>query len=190
MVLKVEQVEVGGLDDNLSYVVWDSDSNDAVVVDPCGELKKIEKVVKDKRLNVLFIVNTHGHDDHVEGNDEFKKKYDAEIVAHKNSPHKVDIRLEDGDEIEVGFGIIVVRYLPGHSEDSIVLVCDENVLVGDVVFCRGHGRTDLKGGDEGLLKRSLGKLFRMGDDKVVWPGHNYGGKKTTVGKIKESMLGY
>ncbi len=190
MGLIVEQIEVGGLDDNLSYVVWDSDSNDAVIVDPCGDFDKIEKVVVAKKVNVLFIVNTHGHSDHVEGNDHFKKKYDAEIVAHEKSPHKVDIRLVDNDEIEVGFGLITVKYLPGHSEDSMALVCDDHIIVGDVVFCKGHGRTDLKGGDEGVLKRSLGKLFRMGDDKIVWPGHNYGGKKTTVGEIKKEMLGY
>ncbi len=190
MALRLIQIPVGGYDKNLSYIVYDDKSREGIIIDPAGDYEQIEKAIKKTKMSVMGVVNTHGHSDHIEANDYFMTKYSAKAIGHVLAKQKVDMRVVNGDEIELGSEKIIVMHMPGHSKDSICLFFGSNLVCGDLVFASGPGRRDLAGGNEADFKRSLGKLFKLDDNIVIWPGHDYGGKKTSVGKIKKEMLRY
>tara|TARA_Y100000310_G_scaffold97848_1_gene95518 strand:- start:844 stop:1416 length:573 start_codon:yes stop_codon:yes gene_type:complete len=190
MGLVVKQLDVKGYDDNFSYVVYHKELKECIVIDPTGDYDIIDAFIKKEKLKVLFIVNTHGHHDHIDGNDYFKTKYAADVIVHELAKQKADVLVKDGDEIQVGNQDISILFTPGHSPDSICLLFGKDLICGDLVFASGTGRTDLDGSNPSQFKRSLGKIFRLDEEIKVWPGHNYGGKSTTIKKIKEELLGY
>jgi glyoxylase-like metal-dependent hydrolase (beta-lactamase superfamily II) len=112
-------------------------------------------------------------------------------MGYMEARHHVDIQLFNMDEIEIGDEVIIVMHTPGHSVDSVCLLFGKHLVCGDLVFAGGStGRVDLEGSDGMQLKRSLGKLFKLDEEIVVYPGHNYGGKKTSIEKIKKMLLDY
>ena len=153
-----------------------------------------------------YIVNTHGHFDHISGNGLLKDTLKAEILIHKDdacmltdpsrnlsymlgltiiSP-KPDRLLEDGEKIEVGELQLIVMHTPGHTEGSISLFCKEEnaVFTGDTLFAGSVGRTDLPGASlQKLLKSLNDKILKLPDETIVYPGH---GGKTTIGRERRT----
>jgi glyoxylase-like metal-dependent hydrolase (beta-lactamase superfamily II) len=155
-------------------------------------------------LRCVWIINTHGHFDHSTGNKRLKEVTGAQLVIHRaDTPmilHQgarggmgglgVDISpppdryVEEGDSITFGDISLKVLHTPGHSRDGISLVTDRIVFVGDTLFAGSIGRTDFPGGDyEGLIRNVREKIFPLGDDVVVYPGH---GPKTTIGRERRT----
>ena len=98
--------------------------------------------------------------------------------------HPPDRYVEEGDLITFGDILLKVLHTPGHSLGGISLVTDKMVFVGDTLFQGSIGRTDFPGGDyEGLIRHVKGKVFPLGDDVVIYPGH---GPKTTVGRERRT----
>ena len=174
--------------DNFSYVVADEASGEAMVVDPSFNAEVVVELVKEKKFNVKYIVNTHGHGDHSAGNEDVKEQCGGKIVAHKLSQTRRDISVDDGDVLMVGNVKVEVLYTPGHSPDGICLLVDGKVLTGDTLFIDECGRTDLPGGSaERLYHSFFDKLLRLDDDVVVFPGHDYGSKPfATLGEQRRS----
>ena len=198
----IERLVVGPLDVNC-YLVWDKSSRDAVLIDPGGDASEIEKEVRKEGLRVRYIVNTHGHFDHVGGNAQLKDSLGAKVAIHKsdselleNVAHQgssfgfdspasppADIFLEDGTLLKAGDIILRVIYTPGHTEGGIsVYIKSEGIIfTGDSLFKDSIGRTDLPGGSFEKLADSIKKILSLGDGVVVLSGH---GPKTTVGEEK------
>ena len=175
--------------DNFSYLVADEDANEAAVVDSSFNAGEIIKILKAKKFNLKYIVNTHGHSDHTAGNLELKSIFEAKIVAHKLSRVNFDVAADDGDVLAVGKVSLKVIYTPGHSLDSIcVLIDNKKLLTGDTLFVGECGRTDLLGGNSKNLYESLfKKLLKLDDATEVYPGHDYGLKSSsTIGEEKKS----
>ena len=148
------------------YLIGDEKSRDGILVDPAGDYRKILEKVKEHRLKIKWIINTHGHFDHASGNAYFLKKTKAKLLIHKadetwlkgrisrlftrimggrTSPEP-DGYLEDGNEIVIGDTRLKVIHTPGHSRGSICLYTPGHVFTGDTLFTEGIGRVDLKGG--------------------------------------------
>ncbi len=175
--------------DNFSYIIADENNNDAAIVDSSFNSGEIIKILKDKNLNLKFIINTHGHSDHTAGNSELKSIFGAKIVAHKLSKVNFDIGVDDGDVVTVGKIVLKVIYTPGHSIDSVCLLVDnKKLLTGDTLFVGECGRTDLAGGNSKSMYESLfNKLLKLNDTIEVYPGHDYGLKSSsTMGEEKKS----
>ncbi len=175
--------------DNFSYVIVDENNNDAAIVDSSFNSGEIIKVLKDKKCNLKFIINTHGHSDHTAGNAELKSIFGAKIVAHKLSKVNFDIGVDDGDVLTVGKIELKVIYTPGHTVDSVCFLVDDNkLLTGDTLFVGECGRTDLAGGNSKSMYDSLfNKLLKLNDATQVYPGHDYGLKSSsTIGEEKKS----
>jgi len=197
----IKKLAVGPLMANC-FIVACEKTKEAVVIDPGDETDRILWSLAELELTVKYIINTHGHFDHVGGNKEMKEATGADILINSldapmlsqlsaaaasfglstdNSPPP-DKALEDGDIISFGSITLKVIHTPGHSPGGIALYADGNLFVGDTLFAGSIGRSDLPGGDFHTLISSIkNKLFILDDAVRVFPGH---GPETTIGKEK------
>ena len=183
--MKVYQISVGPMQ-NFSYIVEDESTHEAIIIDPSWDLDKITQTVEEQNLNPKYIVNTHWHDDHTRGNEEQAAEISAKIVQHEISTLQNDMTVKDGDSIKFGCSELVVYYTPGHSKDSICLVCDGKIFSGDTLFVGNCGRIDLPGGSSRELYHSLFDVIsNLDDGLIMYPGHDYGSAQTsTIGNEK------
>ncbi len=181
-----KQVPVGSFQ-NFAYIIGDDTTKSGGIVDPAWEVDKILKIAQDLGLKIRFVINTHSHHDHIEGNDSVAKRTGAKVVMHEKSSAKKDVRVRDGDTIDIGNLKIRVLHTPGHCPDHICLLVDDKVLTGDTLFVGECGRTDLAGGNPSEMYDSLNKLLQLQDSVEVYPGHDYGREKSsTIGRERET----
>lgn len=210
--LKVKQFVFNPVEVN-TFVVYDSDTLDALVIDPgmleSHEHEEFDKFITDNHLKVQQIVNTHLHFDHCFGDNYVRSRYGVKVAASvgddflgknlanqarsfhipttsETSSVEIDIKLSEGDRIKVGNYEFVVIEVPGHSQGSIALYCRTAgiVFVGDALFRGSIGRTDLAGGDYATLIRNIReKLLTLPEATIVAPGHN---GPTTIGEEKKN----
>ncbi len=168
------------------------------MIDPGDEVDRILIKLGESNLNVKYILNTHGHFDHVGGNKRLKEVTGADLMIHRDDVHMLeqlmatassfglsaenspgpDQFLEDGQTITLGDITLKVIHTPGHSPGGVSFHTDKALFVGDTLFAGSIGRTDLPGGDYGVLIASIQqKLFPLGDDIKVYTGH---GPETTI----------
>lgn len=173
--------------DNFSYIIADDATRDAVIVDPSFNAEAIVRLLKEKNLNVKYIVNTHDHIDHTADNEYVRSNFNAKIVAHKLSEVTKDISVVEGDEMNVGSVRIKIIHTPGHTPDGICLLVDGKLLTGDTLFVGECGRTDLPGSSPEEMYHSLQKLKELDDNIEVYPGHDYGANPySTIGFEKKT----
>ncbi|MBI5528047.1 MAG: MBL fold metallo-hydrolase [Deltaproteobacteria bacterium] len=193
-------LEVGPLQTNC-YIAGDEASKEAAVIDPGGDADRILAVLKKHGLKCTAIVITHAHFDHVGACAEIKEKTGAPVVTHvlekdalpmqgrmamffgavMKDPPPPDRTVEEGDTIKVGSIEMKVIHTPGHSAGGICLAieAEKTVIVGDTLFADSIGRTDFPGGSyDDLIGGVREKIFPLGDDWKVYPGH---GPATTIG---------
>jgi hydroxyacylglutathione hydrolase len=188
MTLKIVQIPVGQMA-NFTYILTDENSGESAVIDPSWELEKIFAILEKNGWKVKYIINTHTHFDHILGNEQVAAVTGAKIIQHKDSTETYDIPVEDGQIIQVGKIMIRIVHTPGHSKDSMSLVVNnELVLTGDTLFVGNCGRVDLPGSDASEMYDSLfEKIAKLEETLVVYPGHDYGSKKTsTIGEEKRT----
>lgn len=192
----------------LTYLVACPLSSDAVIIDPAGDEDNLLALIEAKNYHVKYILNTHGHADHVMGNQKLKRLLNIPVCMHEaddsffNDPaireqsfHElgflpsdpVDIKLKDGDELELGTFNIEVIHTPGHTPGSVCYLSDGNLFTGDTLFVGAAGRTDLIGGSLDTLIESIEKkLIVLPKETIIWPGHDYGeSPSSTIGREME-----
>ena len=181
MILKPDYIVVGAFYEN-TYFLADENGN-TIVVDPGGSGIEIDKYLKNHKLNISMIINTHGHIDHVEANQYLKEKYSVPILIHSKDAEAFNIEcdrtIEDGEVIEYLTTRLKVLHTPGHTMGSVCLLADGYMLTGDTLFAGSIGRTDL-GGDMKVMMDTLENRFKdIPDEMVLYPGH---GEATTMGQ--------
>jgi glyoxylase-like metal-dependent hydrolase (beta-lactamase superfamily II) len=197
----IDSLEVGPIMANC-YIVGCEETKSAAVIDPGGDSGDILRQLTKLGLTVAYLINTHGHFDHVGANNKMKAATGAPLLIHagdapmlshlnsaaaafglssENSPAP-DQTVSDGDVISFGNIQLKVFHTPGHSPGGIALYTPGFVFVGDTLFAMSIGRTDLPGGDyETLINSVRKKLFTLPDDTRVFCGH---GPETTIGREK------
>ena len=181
--MEIKTFTVGVLATNC-YVVSCLETKKSIIIDPglgsASEASKIIQFTKKNNLEMEYIVNTHGHSDHISGNLVLKKKFDVPICINSYDAYFLD-RLDGnvekpillGDQREVKFGRTTLKVLhtPGHTLGSISLVGKAQVFTGDTLFAGGIGRTDFPESSENEMKLSLRKLMKLPDNFIIYPGH-------------------
>jgi hydroxyacylglutathione hydrolase len=182
------QFKVGNMA-NFTYVIADTETYVAAIVDPSWDLERILQMLNEKKWKAQYIINTHTHFDHVFGNDQVATKTGAAIIQHSNSQLHKDISVRENDVVSIGSLQLKVLHTPGHSEDSICLIIDKKcVFTGDTLFVGGVGRVDLPGSSPKDMYNSLyNKISALEQNLTVYPGHDYGSTPvSTIGKEKMS----
>jgi len=173
----VQQMQVSSMA-VFAYLVGDTITGDALVIDPADNIKGIVAEARKNNLQINYIVNTHGHVDHISGNTEMQKATGAKIIVHRDdaimltdTPTMIlrmfgakasppaDILVKDGDVIAVGNVELKVLHTPGHSPGGICLYTPGYVFTGDTLFVEAIGRTDLPGGSWQALYHAVTEKF-------------------------------
>lgn len=200
--MQVQQLTVGMMG-VCCYIVSCEKTSQAAIIDPGGDEERIIAACEADKLDVKYIIATHSHPDHVCGNEKVKKATGAAIVMHEDEaaffakpdvknyfsmlglPHSPppDVLVRDGDMIEFGEVSLKVILTPGHTPGGMCLYSAPHCFTGDTLFVGGVGRTDFPGGSANELFNSIRtRLLILPKDTVVWPGHGYGGSKSTIGE--------
>jgi glyoxylase-like metal-dependent hydrolase (beta-lactamase superfamily II) len=165
----LEKVVVGPLQTNC-YILADETTKEAVIIDPGDDLEKITEIIDKNTLEPKAVLLTHDHFDHTGAFDSIRKHYQIDFPE-----------LKEGDDIQIGDIRIDVIETPGHSSNDLTYVVLDNIFPGDILFYRGIGRTDLEGGNNELIQKSLERLMNYPEDYNVYPGH---GPETKIGEEK------
>ncbi|MBI4651080.1 MBL fold metallo-hydrolase [Candidatus Desantisbacteria bacterium] len=201
----IKSFTLGALATN-SYIIACSKTQIGAVIDPGGvDSSEIVDFIKKEKFNLKYIINTHGHADHICGNNFIKQEFpEAKLLIHQldnillRDPIKnlssfcgtpvisfmADQTINENDIIDLGELKIKVFHTPGHTRGSISLVLNEKyIFSGDTLFKCSIGRTDLPGGSyKDIISSIKNKLFLLNDNCIVYPGH---GEMTNIGNEKK-----
>lgn len=194
--LKIECLINGQIETNTYFII--SKDKRVLIVDP-ADGEKVFDFIKKNELIPEKIINTHGHYDHISGNQFIKNHFDIPIcvgvldydylldpelnmsyyIGENYISPEAEILLDDNSKISFGGEIIDIVSTPGHTPGSISLIFDNKIVSGDLIFTEGIGRTDLAGGDPQKIIESVKKLFsKPNKESKIFPGHGlYGGLK-------------
>ncbi|UCG88669.1 MAG: MBL fold metallo-hydrolase [Gemmatimonadota bacterium] len=170
-----EQIRTGG-DRNFAYLIGDRDARVAAIVDPSYTPDVVVERATAQQLSTEYIINTHGHADHTNGNRVAKKLTGAQVVAFRTSSVSPDLPVDDGQVLELGSLFLELIHVPGHTDDHIVVYLERQgvAVTGDHLFVGKIGGT---GSDRAARSEfeSIRKLLdRFPDAVTIWPGHDYG----------------
>ena len=162
------------LNDNYSYLIFEKETGTISIVDP-SEFDTCDKIIK-KYKKLDYILNTHHHTDHVDGNLELKKKYNSKIIGFsldKDRIPGIDILLKDSQKKKIGNLEFKVIFIPGHTRGHIAFYFNKEKIVftGDTLFSLGCGRV-FEGTHKDMFN-SLTKLKSLPIDTKVYFGHEY-----------------
>ncbi|MBO0586496.1 MBL fold metallo-hydrolase [Sporosarcina sp. E16_8] len=204
--LKVNTYPLGPIQTNC-YIISDESGN-CLIMDPGEESGRLINKVKSKELTPVAILLTHAHFDHIGAVDSIRDRYAIPVYIHEEEqgwlsdprlngsakyPGLPDVRTRKADKLISHEGMMTVgpfefevRHTPGHSPGSVSYIFGPSrfAIVGDTLFQQGVGRTDLPGGNTGVLLTSIhDKLLSLDDDFIIYPGH---GPATTPEEEKDS----
>ncbi len=183
---RIEVLELGPME-NFIYLIHDLKSNRAAVVDPAWDVARIMELAAAKGVDITDILLTHSHFDHINGVDEMRQRYDAQLHLLKEEAcfwgqhQDLPTTHHGGDIIQLGETEIKILHTPGHTPGSACYHLGNDLITGDTMFVFGCGRCDLAGGDPNVMYDTLRKLSKdMPAQTVILPGHNYGESATST----------
>ena len=163
------------LNDNYSYLICDEKTNNIIIVDP-SEFSPCDKIISQKYKKLDYILNTHHHYDHVGGNEELKKKYNAKVFGFRGDKDRIpsiDKLLKDNQEFKIGNLNFTTLFIPGHTRGHVAFYLKEEKIVftGDTLFSLGCGRV-FEGTNEQMFN-SLNRIKSLPKNTKIYCGHEY-----------------
>jgi hydroxyacylglutathione hydrolase len=192
-----------------TYIIVDQSGSCAIIDCGCYDTKesdRLERFIREKKIDPVLLLNTHCHLDHVFGNKFILDRYNLKPLSNEldemnrknavqhamlygltmDKPPEPGGFIADNQKISFGNTDLVALHVPGHTAGSIAFYSERDgcVFTGDALFAGSIGRTDLEGGDFDTLINSIkNKLFVLPSSTIVYPGH---GNETTIGKEMKS----
>ena len=172
-----------------TYVISSGKGREALVIDPVIEnTDKYIKVLTNLDLKLVKVIDTHIHADHISGLNELSKRTKcSKIMGEQSSSEVLDIRVKDNEKIKIENIELISMHTPGHTDCSYSFLMNDRVFTGDTLLINGTGRTDFQNGNvldqyESIFK----KLLKLPEKTLVYPAHDYNGKKYSTIKDEKN----
>ncbi|MDD4779245.1 MAG: MBL fold metallo-hydrolase [Tissierellia bacterium] len=187
-----EAMSVGSFMANC-YIVGSNKTKEAAIIDPGADFNRIDNKIKELGLIPKIIILTHAHGDHIGAVADLKAKYSIPVYIHeydaeflsdssinltkmlfrKDLSINPDVKLKDGDIIQLSDLEFEIIHTPGHTPGGICIKIENIIMTGDTLFNKSIGRTDFPGGSfEDIISSIKNKIFKYSDDTIIYPGHN------------------
>ena len=163
-----------------TYIISSGKGREALIIDPVIEhTDKYIEVLKNLELKLVKVIDTHIHADHVTGLNELNKRTNCtRIMGEKSKSEVIDLRIKDSEKINVENIELKAIYTQGHTDCSYSYLMNDRVFTGDTLLINGTGRTDFQNGNaEDAYDSLFNKLLKLPKDTLVYPAHDYNGKK-------------
>lgn len=165
-----------------TYFIADSQAGEAVFIDPVDtHISEYLALLRQYHCTLKYSLETHVHADHITGGGLLRQQTEAQTgVASACGAETADLQLKDGDILKFGQESILVIATPGHTPGSTSFLWRDRLFTGDALLINGCGRTDFQGGNSETQYHSIiNKLFTLPDDTLVYPGHDYNGRRVS-----------
>jgi len=169
-----------------TYLLASRSGGEALLIDPVDEFADMYiTLIEQLDLRLVYALDTHTHADHITALGTLREQVGCTtVMGDRTRAECVDIKLADGEVLDVDGTRLRALFTPGHTDESMSFVLDDRVFTGDVLLYRGTGRTDFQGGDPHQSWDSIvNKLFRLPDQTLIYAAHDY--KGWTVSTIAE-----
>jgi len=172
-----------------TYIISSGKGREALIIDPVIEhTDEYIKVLKNLELKLVKVIDTHIHADHITGLNELNKRTNCTRIMGENSKSEViDLRIKDNEKINVENIELKAIYTPGHTDCSYSYLMNDRVFTGDTLLINGTGRTDFQSGSsEDAYDSLFNKLLKLPESTLVYPAHDYNGKKYSTIKNEKN----
>ena len=166
-----------------TYIVSSGKGREALIIDPVIEnTNEYIRILKNLDLKLVKVIDTHIHADHISGLNELSKRTKcSKIMGEQSSSEVVDIHVKDNEKIKIENIELISIYTPGHTDCSYSFLMKDRVFTGDTLLINGTGRTDFQSGSSYDAYDSLfKKLLKLPEKTLVYPAHDYNGKKNST----------
>ena len=163
-----------------TYIISSGKGREALIIDPVIEhTKEYIKILKDLELKLVKVIDTHIHADHISGLNELNKQTECtRIMGEESESEVIDLRVKENEKVKIEGVELITLYTPGHTKCSYSYLMNDRVFTGDTLLINGSGRTDFQGGCAVEQYDSIfNKLLKLPDKTLVYPAHDYNGKK-------------
>ena len=172
-----------------TYLIASAKGREALIIDPVIEnVNQYVELLKELDLNLVKVIDTHIHADHVTGASKLKDITKCTTIMGDHTPaNTVEIRIKDDEYVNLDNIKIRAMYTPGHTSDSYSFLMDNYLFSGDTLLINGTGRTDFQNGNSKDAYDSIfNKLLKLPEETLLYPAHDYNGQKvSTIGKEKK-----
>jgi len=172
-----------------TYLIASAKGREALIIDPVIEnINQYVQLLKELDLNLVKVIDTHIHADHVTGASKLKDITKCTTIMGEHTPaNTVEIKVKDDEYINLDNLKIRAIYTPGHTSDSYSFLMDNYLFSGDTLLINGTGRTDFQNGNAIDAYNSIfNKLLKLPEETLLYPAHDYKGEKvSTIGKEKK-----
>ncbi len=182
--MEIVQIPVGGMG-NLSYVLYDEENRNAVLIDASWESEKLSSFIKNKKLNLRAVLLTHGHFDHTNAVPEILKTFPGTHVYMRKEDEDLPqerfdfYQPDDGEKVPEMPGVQMLL-TPGHTGGSVCWIAENALFTGDTLFTGCCGRIDFPESVPDKMYDTLRRIAGMPGHLKVYPGHSYGGSESTI----------
>jgi len=172
-----------------TYLIASEKGHEAIIIDPVLEnVEKYIELLKEFDLQLVKVIDTHIHADHITGASKLKETTNCAIIMGENTPSElVELKVKDDEIIKIDKMEIKAIYTPGHTSDSYSFLMNNCLFSGDTLLINGTGRTDFQNGSSNDAYDSIfNRLLKLPEETLLYPGHDYNGKKvSSLKKEKE-----
>ena len=173
-----------------TYLIASEKGHEAIIIDPVLEnVEKYIELLKEFDLQLVKVIDTHIHADHITGVSKLKERTNCTTIMGEHTPSElVELKVKDDEIIKIDKMEIKAIYTPGHTSDSYSFLMNNYLFSGDTLLINGTGRTDFQNGSSNDAYDSIfNKLLKLPEETLLYPGHDYNGKKVSTLKNEKEF---